>query len=128
MDTDSDDEMEWEQVLPEPLPQLEEPFPEDDYTTQDVSEQPPHETLELTISKAPIEITIERPAPRTAGPSASDKEKSQALARERFVRLQSHRLHTIALFTSASIRNKWINDPLLHASIYLQCLILRPCS
>jgi hypothetical protein len=33
---------------------------------------------------------------------------------ERLLRINCHKIHTIALIVNAQIRNKWINDPLLH--------------
>lgn len=33
---------------------------------------------------------------------------------ERLLRLDSHKIHTVFLLANAWIRNKWINDQLLH--------------
>jgi xeroderma pigmentosum group C-complementing protein len=33
---------------------------------------------------------------------------------ERLLRVDCHKIHTVALIVNARIRNKWINDPLLH--------------
>ena len=33
---------------------------------------------------------------------------------ERLLRIDCHKIHTVALIVNARIRNKWINDPLLH--------------
>lgn len=62
---------------------------------------------------APLEIIIKAPQ-RAPSPSALRKEKTQADALARVIRLASHRLHTLALLANASIRNKWLSDTLLH--------------
>ncbi|KAJ7213931.1 hypothetical protein GGX14DRAFT_518886 [Mycena pura] len=59
-----------------------------------------------------LEITISTPLAQ---------DKSVKLARisaaERLLRINCHKLHTLALLASAWTRNKWINDPLLHARL-----------
>lgn len=69
---------------------------------------------DASTSQAPLQITIRAPIAKEPAVEVQKKQKSEAESLERFVRLQAHRLHTIALLTNASIRNKWINDPLLH--------------
>ncbi|KAF7348229.1 hypothetical protein MSAN_01776500 [Mycena sanguinolenta] len=53
-----------------------------------------------------LEITI----------SARSKQDKKASS-ERLLRTNCHKLHTLALLTNARVRNKWINDPLLHARL-----------
>ncbi|KAF8799359.1 Rad4-domain-containing protein [Phlegmacium glaucopus] len=36
---------------------------------------------------------------------------------ERLLRIDCHKIHTVALIVNAHVRNKWINDPLLHARL-----------
>ncbi|KIM40899.1 hypothetical protein M413DRAFT_19059 [Hebeloma cylindrosporum] len=36
---------------------------------------------------------------------------------ERLIRIDCHKIHTIALISSARVRNHWLNDPLLHARL-----------
>ena len=40
-------------------------------------------------------------------------------AEERAARLNAHKVHTIALITSAGIRNRWACNQLLHVSIFV---------
>jgi xeroderma pigmentosum group C-complementing protein len=93
MDSD-DDEMDWEEVLPESL----------------VTSLP---SLTIKASEAPIQITIKSSSFEQKAEAEAKKAKSQAEALERFTRLQAHRLHTVALLANASIRNSWANDKLL---------------
>jgi hypothetical protein len=44
----------------------------------------------------------------------SRKRDAKADALQRLRRLEAHKMHTIALLASFSLRNKWINDQLLH--------------
>ena len=94
----SDDDMDWEEILP-------------------VATLPPPPNNELSAAQAPIKITIRAPGAKNPSAEALKKQKSESEALERFVRLQSHRIHTVALLANASIRNKWLNDPLLHVSL-----------
>ncbi|KZT42654.1 Rad4-domain-containing protein, partial [Sistotremastrum suecicum HHB10207 ss-3] len=99
-----EDGMDWEEVVPSSYGQ------DGNTGLQD--------TLEIDVpGQQPIEITL---------PTAKSKEqakKTQARARtlewraQQVVRLESHKLHTVCLLSSAWIRNKWINDPLLHARL-----------
>ncbi|KAG8855729.1 hypothetical protein FRB96_006773 [Tulasnella sp. 330] len=50
------------------------------------------------------------------GGKLDEAEKARINA-ERTARLESHKLHTVALLSNATIRNKWLNDPLLHARL-----------
>ncbi|KAF8610433.1 Rad4-domain-containing protein [Ceratobasidium sp. AG-I] len=64
-----------------------------------------------------IEITLTK----TGGTNKQQQEeataKRQAAAQNRLVRLESHKLHAVALLTSLSIRNKWLNDQVLKARL-----------
>lgn len=94
--SDSDDsDMDWEQIVPN---------------------EPTIETPGASSSNTPLEITIKAPA-RARDQSELKKEKAQADALKRVIRLGSHRLHTLALLANASIRNKWLNDDLLKVII-----------
>ncbi|KAF9066475.1 hypothetical protein BDP27DRAFT_1423852 [Rhodocollybia butyracea] len=80
----SDDEMDWEEVL--------------------VSEQASQEPL----MKIVLRPDNDEPA----------KKKSNAMSHaERMLRIDCHKIHTILLLSSARIRNKWLNDELLHARL-----------
>ncbi|KAJ3503963.1 hypothetical protein NLJ89_g8197 [Agrocybe chaxingu] len=65
------------------------------------TEQPQH--LEITLDRHPKQKT-------------SNKKKGISHA-DRLIRIDCHKIHTIALIAAARVRNKWINDPLLHARL-----------
>ncbi|KAH9931640.1 Rad4-domain-containing protein [Epithele typhae] len=74
-----------------------------------------HGPEEGPSEKPHLEITI-----KTQGKGKGDSKKNERalqLAAERAVRLECHKLHTVALLVSARVRNHWINDPLLHARL-----------
>ncbi|KAG8214342.1 hypothetical protein J3R82DRAFT_9308 [Butyriboletus roseoflavus] len=94
----SDDELEWEEVH---VPEQQQQF--------DTS-------LELELSPPPrqnIEITLQ------ARPKKNDTKKKAAatLYAQRVLRTTCHKIHTVALLANAWTRNKWLNDPLLHARL-----------
>ncbi|KAI0352597.1 Rad4-domain-containing protein [Trametes cingulata] len=65
--------------------------------------------------RANIEITIQ-----TKGRQKGDRKKNARavqLAAERLVRLDCHKIHTVALLMNAKVRNKWLNDELLQARL-----------
>lgn len=45
------------------------------------------------------------------------RKKAEEVAVLRALRLTCHKIHTVALLSSALARNKWLNDPLLHVCI-----------
>ncbi|KAJ4482415.1 hypothetical protein J3R30DRAFT_2168920 [Lentinula aciculospora] len=48
----------------------------------------------------------------------SSKKKSNAMSHaERMLRIDCHKIHTVLLLINARIRNKWLNDELLHARL-----------
>ncbi|KAJ7133637.1 hypothetical protein C8R44DRAFT_871002 [Mycena epipterygia] len=71
---------------------------EGDWEEVQVPEKEKH--LEITISARPAQ-----------------EKKFQLSNFERPLRINCHKLHTLALLTNAWVRNKWINDPLLHARL-----------
>lgn len=107
----SDDEMDWEEIVPvQPHPQ-------------------PAIQQTLPSTSAPLQITIRAP-PKLQSESDARKQKSAEDARARFIRLQAHRIHTIALLANGAIRNNWINDDLLHVRFLLysfRSIINRVC-
>ncbi|KAF8628657.1 hypothetical protein AX15_003788 [Amanita polypyramis BW_CC] len=61
-----------------------------------------------------IEITLQ-PSQKLESPS---KKRTTGISyAERLLRIDCHKIHTIALLANARIRNKWLNDPLLHARL-----------
>ncbi|CDO71667.1 hypothetical protein BN946_scf184915.g11 [Trametes cinnabarina] len=65
--------------------------------------------------KPNIEITI-----KTKGKAKGVPQKNVRalqLAAERLVRLDCHKIHTVALLMNAKVRNHWLNDPLLQARL-----------
>ncbi|KAJ7078598.1 hypothetical protein B0H15DRAFT_954498 [Mycena belliarum] len=64
------------------------------------------EEVEVPEEGKHLEITI-----------ATHPAKKKRTNSERAFRVNSHKLHTLALLANAWIRNKWINDPLLHARL-----------
>lgn len=92
----SDEEFEWEEVhVPE--------------------EQPANQELELELSgpSRSIEITLH------AQPKKDDSKKKAAAAlhAHRVLRTTCHKIHTVCLLANARVRNRWINDELLHARL-----------
>ncbi|CAA7262889.1 unnamed protein product [Cyclocybe aegerita] len=65
------------------------------------TEQPQH--LEITLDRHPKQKT-------------SNKKNGISHA-DRLIRVDCHKIHTVALIAAARVRNKWINDPLLHARL-----------
>ncbi|KAF8626005.1 hypothetical protein AX17_006728 [Amanita inopinata Kibby_2008] len=79
---------------------------EDDFDWEEVA-VPEHEQH--------IEITLN---PTTPKAEPANKRKSNGISyAERLRRVDCHKLHTVALLANARMRNKWINDPLLHARL-----------
>ncbi|GLB38652.1 putative rad4 beta-hairpin domain 2 [Lyophyllum shimeji] len=85
---------------------------EDDFDWEEV-QVPEHEPQQ---EQEHIEITIPAPGPRRKKDTAVNKFKGISHA-ERLKRIDCHKIHTVALLGNASVRNKWINDPLLHARL-----------
>ena len=46
--------------------------------------------------------------------------RAAQLYAERLTRLTCHQIHTVGLLANARIRNKWINDRLLHVRRYVR--------
>ena len=73
---------------------------EDDLDWEEVDVPDHHERhLEITLQAAP-----KKEGPKHKGTSHAD----------RVARIDCHKIHTVALLLNASVRNRWINDPLLH--------------
>ncbi|KAL0579882.1 hypothetical protein V5O48_002129 [Marasmius crinis-equi] len=99
---------------------------EDDFDWEEV-EVPQAQTgqvgLELTLEQAQglqelenepekhLEIILKK-----AGKDESTKKKGIPHA-ERILRIGCHKVHTVSLLVSASVRNRWLNDELLHARL-----------
>ncbi|KAF8120653.1 hypothetical protein EV363DRAFT_1458950 [Boletus edulis] len=98
-DDSSDDELDWEEVhVPEQQQQL------DVHLELEVSAPAPQQNIEITLSTRPKK-------------DDSKKKAAAALHAQRVLRTTSHKIHTVALLANARKRNKWINDPLLHARL-----------
>ncbi|KAI0947082.1 hypothetical protein AcV7_009609 [Taiwanofungus camphoratus] len=102
---DSDDDFDWEEVV---VPQNDEQQPASSADNlKDVGEGP---------SERPnIEITIQTRRKQNFPPKKNPK--AERLYAERLARLTCHQIHTVCLLANARIRNKWLNDPLLHARL-----------
>ena len=48
--------------------------------------------------------------------SCLQRERAAAIQAARVARLDCHKVHTICLIANGQIRNRWLNDPLLHVS------------
>ncbi len=104
-DTSSDDDMNWEEVVPFQL------------ATHSIVVQPPAES-------APLQITIRAPPSSDKQAEAqARREEAQAKSLQRLIRLQAHRFHTIALLANACIRNQWANDELLHVGLHTENMV-----
>ncbi|RDB14699.1 DNA repair protein rhp41 [Hypsizygus marmoreus] len=78
---------------------------EDEYDWEEI-DVPKQQDLEITI-----QTTASRPKKDAAN-------KKQGISHaERLVRIDCHKIHTVSLLVNAWTRNKWINDPLLHARL-----------
>ncbi|KAI0269961.1 hypothetical protein BC834DRAFT_579661 [Gloeopeniophorella convolvens] len=99
---DDEDEMDWEEVaVPQAQPQAREEL-----------EDEPGPSARLNI-----EITLEaRPARGKNGAQKKGPPGGISHA-ERLLRIDCHKIHTIALIANAQVRNKWINDELLQARL-----------
>ncbi|XP_006462844.1 hypothetical protein AGABI2DRAFT_47748, partial [Agaricus bisporus var. bisporus H97] len=63
-----------------------------------------------------IEITL------NAQPKAGEDKQKRGLSHaERILRIDCHKIHTICLLTNAWVRNKYLNDELLHARLLSIC-------
>ncbi|KAF8955950.1 hypothetical protein BDZ97DRAFT_1854167 [Flammula alnicola] len=80
---------------------------EDEFDWEEV-EVPEHQPQHL-------EITLQLHS-KPAKDANANKKKGISHA-ERLMRIDCHKIHTVALIASARVRNYWINDPLLHARL-----------
>ncbi|PIL22401.1 hypothetical protein GSI_15089 [Ganoderma sinense ZZ0214-1] len=114
---ESEDDFDWEEVQVAQASALED--------IQPSSSTPPTPSVhdyygdlqdqqEVLSERPHLEITI-----KTLGKRKDPKKNERAvqLAAERAVRLDCHKIHTVALLMNAKVRNQWINDPLLHARL-----------
>lgn len=83
----SDDDLEWEEI---------------DIMKEDIEKGLPSQNVEVFIEEVPKDLK---------------KRNGKADAFQRLLRLEAHKMHTVALLASFSLRNKWINDELLHARL-----------
>ncbi|KZV92249.1 Rad4-domain-containing protein [Exidia glandulosa HHB12029] len=68
------------------------------------------------ISNKTIEITL--PSEKSKGKEKAGPPRVKVMSQaERVARLNSHKIHTVALLASTAIRNRWANDKLLHARL-----------
>ncbi|GJJ13329.1 hypothetical protein Clacol_007581 [Clathrus columnatus] len=102
-DSSSEDDMDWEQVdvSQEALPHVDE----------SITNVSAIQTVEAGPSK-PLEITLDNDE---RAPKASKKHVMSHA--ERVLRLQVHKIHTICLIANGLIRNRYLNDSLLHARL-----------
>ncbi|KAL4073305.1 hypothetical protein V8B97DRAFT_2034594, partial [Scleroderma yunnanense] len=91
----SDEEFDWEEVhVPEA--------------------QPFHQQFELElVPRENIEITLHTQEKK----DDSKKKAAAALHAQRVLRTTCHKVHTVCLLANARVRNKWLNDELLHARL-----------
>ncbi|KAI0322385.1 Rad4-domain-containing protein [Amylostereum chailletii] len=99
---DSDEEeIEWEEVVPETSTVL----PQD--LSIDLDEGP--------STRPNIEITLKA---RKPSEKVKETQKAGGISHaERMLRIDCHKMHTVALLTNAQIRNQWASDELLHARL-----------
>lgn len=105
----TDEEDFWDEVeVPQPAA-----VPQAETIEIPLTESEPHQPLDYNI-----EITLTKKGVSTsAEQSEALAKKRQAAAHDRFIRLESHKLHAVALLASLSIRNKWLNDQVLKARL-----------
>lgn len=93
VDEDSDNELDWEEV------------------------EVPQRHLEITLKARPKQDPAKSVLFPTFMASADFRRyfrKKGTSHAERVARINCHKIHTVALLANAAVRNKWINDPLLH--------------
>ena len=98
-----------------------------------------HDPEEGTSQKPHLEITIKTQGKAKGGPKCvacpchtvyeltrlyRKNERALQLAAERAIRVDCHKIHTIALLMNAKVRNKWLNDPLLQVRLSLHRVTL----
>ncbi|KAF9262696.1 Rad4-domain-containing protein [Marasmius fiardii PR-910] len=96
---DSEDDFDWEEVE---VPQ--QPLRPVELELNLEQEEPPQPTkdIEIILKKA----------------SGEDTAKKKGISHaERVLRIGCHKVHTVSLLANASIRNRWLNDELLHARL-----------
>ncbi|CAE6463034.1 unnamed protein product [Rhizoctonia solani] len=105
----TDEEDLWDEVeIPQPMT-----VPQTETVEIPLTEVEPHQPLDYNI-----EITLTKKGASTSEEQAAAlAKKRQAAAHDRLIRLESHKLHAIALLASLSIRNKWLNDQVLKARL-----------
>ncbi|KDQ62732.1 hypothetical protein JAAARDRAFT_190020 [Jaapia argillacea MUCL 33604] len=105
---DSEDDMDWEEVA----------FPESNLPGGSVSLYPLGDEDPIAEQPVPgsgnIEITLQA---RPKDTKSSAPKKTGISHAERLLRIDVHKVHTVALLANASVRNKWINDDLLQARL-----------
>ncbi|KAH9053373.1 hypothetical protein EDB87DRAFT_1651420 [Lactarius vividus] len=95
--SDSEDELDWEEVA---VPQAEYSVPEDQAGPS---------------TRPNIEITLDAYPAR--GKDTQRKLPGGISQAERLLRIDCHKVHTVALISNARERNRWINDELLQARL-----------
>ncbi|KAF5360558.1 hypothetical protein D9756_005054 [Leucocoprinus leucothites] len=81
---------------------------DDEYDWEEVETQ--------DVQPQTIEITL------NAQPKAEEAKKRSGISHaERILRIDCHKIHTVALLVNARIRNRWLNDGLLHARLLSLC-------
>ncbi|CCM04911.1 uncharacterized protein FIBRA_07108 [Fibroporia radiculosa] len=105
VDDDSEDDFDWEEVA---VPQYEQ-------QPKAVEAEPANEDVQEGPSEKPhIEITIQTQRKGKKSSQAKPNPRAEQLYAERLARLTCHQVHTVCLLANARIRNKWLNDALLH--------------
>ncbi|KAF9814962.1 hypothetical protein IEO21_04812 [Rhodonia placenta] len=129
---DSDDDFDWEEVI---VPQADQPEDHAQPLESALDRASDIQDLQEGPSERPnIEITIQthrrgkKDSPKcvslalvlrlaTKFEGGRKNPRAELIQAERLARLMCHQIHTVSLLANARIRNKWINDPLLHARL-----------
>ncbi|KAI0032580.1 hypothetical protein K488DRAFT_49600 [Vararia minispora EC-137] len=104
-DTEDDDDDLWDEVVPDSVPGPSVPGPSV-YDLVDLEEPTPAPSINITISAKEIQ--------RGKGKDVKGWGISHA---ERKLRVDVHKMHTVALLLNAQARNRWLNDELLQARL-----------
>ncbi|EJC98123.1 Rad4-domain-containing protein [Fomitiporia mediterranea MF3/22] len=107
----SDEDMDWEEVS---VPHAELSTPAKSVSDYDLQTSGPMTGPALKSGVETIEITLKRVAKKD---DTKRKKQAEQIAELRALRLTCHKIHTVALLANAIIRNKLLNDPLLHARL-----------
>jgi hypothetical protein len=125
----SDDEDDWEEVAVQPVdatntegaPVLASYEPYAGFVAAESSIPAPRENIEITLGARKgdegTRCVNDYGLMLSKGIEILVRQKGISHA-ERLIRIDCHKTHTVCLLASACVRNRWLNDDLLHVSLF----------